>query len=182
VDALVAGSRHWGMQVHFNKGLGGAPPAEVAAASDTAMNPAVLDAFAMAFVIAEGPPAYRDVPGRDADREAEPTAARRDAAAVQRAGEALTALVPKPGSYVSESDFFIRDWAEAFWGSNVPRLTAVKQQYDPDGLFVVHHGVGSDAWDADGFTRLADGGGADDAGAKGAGAEPGAERGARAGP
>ena len=184
VDTLVAGSRHWGIQVHFNKGLGGAPPAEIAAARDTAMNPAVLDAFAMAFVIAEGPPAYPDMPGPEADREAELTTARRNAAAVQRAGEALTALVPKPGSYVSESDFFIRDWAEAFWGSNVPRLTAVKQQYDPDGLFVVHHGVGSEAWDADGFTRVADGGGPPDSGGPtDGGAEPGgAERGAGAGP
>ena len=34
-------------------------------------------------------------------------------------------------------------------------LQAVKRQYDPDGLFVVHHGVGSEVWSADGFTRLA---------------------------
>ena len=33
--------------------------------------------------------------------------------------------------------------------------TAVKRQYDPSGLFFVHHGVGSEAWSADGFTRLA---------------------------
>jgi len=25
---------------------------------------------------------------------------------------------------------------------------------DPDGLFFVHHGVGSEDWSADGFTRL----------------------------
>jgi len=29
----------------------------------------------------------------------------------------------------------------------------VKQRYDPDGVFTVHHGVGSEAWSADGFTR-----------------------------
>ncbi len=36
-----------------------------------------------------------------------------------------------------------------------PKLAAVKKKYDPDGLFFVHHGVGSEEWSADGFTRLA---------------------------
>jgi hypothetical protein len=31
----------------------------------------------------------------------------------------------------------------------------VKKKYDPSGLFIVHHGVGSEEWSADGFTRLA---------------------------
>jgi hypothetical protein len=30
----------------------------------------------------------------------------------------------------------------------------VKAKYDPTGLFFVHHGVGSEEWSADGFTRL----------------------------
>jgi len=64
-------------------------------------------------------------------------------------------LVPDVGSYVSESNFFEADWARAYWGPNYPRLLAVKDRYDPDGLFVVHHGVGSERWSADGFTRLA---------------------------
>ena len=34
-----------------------------------------------------------------------------------------------------------------------PRLSALKEKYDPEGLFFVHHGVGSEAWSADGFTR-----------------------------
>jgi hypothetical protein len=29
----------------------------------------------------------------------------------------------------------------------------VKQAVDPDGLFFVHHGVGSEQWSADGFAR-----------------------------
>ena len=53
-------------------------------------------------------------------------------------------------SYVSESDFFLADWARAFWGPNYPRLLAVKDKYDPDGLFFVHHGVGSERWSPDG--------------------------------
>ena len=31
----------------------------------------------------------------------------------------------------------------------------MKRKYDPEGLFFVHHGVGSDEWSADGFERLA---------------------------
>ncbi|WP_158938671.1 BBE domain-containing protein [Burkholderia sp. S171] len=34
---------------------------------------------------------------------------------------------------------------------NCSRLPAVKDQYDPDGLFFVHHGVGSERWSADGY-------------------------------
>jgi hypothetical protein len=56
---------------------------------------------------------------------------------------------------VSESDYFLKDWQQAFWGSNHERLSAAKQRYDPDGLFTVHHGVGSEAWSHDGFTRIA---------------------------
>lgn len=43
--------------------------------------------------------------------------------------------------------------AASFWGPNYSRLLAAKRQYDPDGLFFVHHGVGSEDWSADGFTR-----------------------------
>jgi FAD/FMN-containing dehydrogenase len=41
-----------------------------------------------------------------------------------------------------------------YWGRNYSRLAAIKQRYDPGGLFFVHHGIGSDQWSADGFTRL----------------------------
>ena len=66
----------------------------------------------------------------------------------------LRKLVPNHGSYVSESNYFEPDWRGAFWGANYARLRQVKDKYDPDGLFFVHHGVGSEDWSPDGFTRL----------------------------
>jgi FAD/FMN-containing dehydrogenase len=151
VDALFAGSRHWGISLHFNKGLAGAPAEELAAARDTAMNPVVLDAFALAIIAGNSPAVFPGIPGHEPDE----AAARRNAAAINRAMDELSKVVPRPGSYVAESDFFEREWREAFWGANYPRLAAVKRRYDPAGLFVVHHGVGSEEWSADGFVRQA---------------------------
>ena len=151
VDALFAASRHWQVELHFNKGLAGAPAEERAAARDTATNPAALDAFALAIIGGSSGPAFPGIPGH----EPNVAAARRDAAAINRAMEELLKDVPQPGSYVSESDYFERDWQHSFWGTNYPRLAAAKKRYDPDGLFVVHHGVGSEEWSPDGFTRAA---------------------------
>lgn len=150
-DALFAASRHWGVSLHLNKGLAGAPAEVVAGARDTAMNPAVLDAFALAISGAEEQPAYPGIAGH------EPNAvlARQHASAIARAMDALRTLVPDAASYVAESDFFAPNWQAAFWGSNYPRLLGVKTRYDPDGLFFAHHGVGSERWSADGFTPAA---------------------------
>src|SRR5207237_5747253 len=52
-DALFAATRHRGFALHFNKGLAGASPQVLAAARDTAMNPAVVDAFALVISGAE---------------------------------------------------------------------------------------------------------------------------------
>ena len=151
VDALVAAAGHHRVSLHFNKGLAGASPEAVAAARDTATNPAMLDAFALAIAGAAGPPAYPGIAGHEPDD----AAARADASVVRSAMHALLALIPDAGSYLSESDFFDVRWRESFWGPNYPRLLAVKRAYDPDGLFFVHHGVGSEDWSADGFTRTA---------------------------
>jgi FAD/FMN-containing dehydrogenase len=151
VNALFASSRHWDVELHFNKGLAGAPADTVAAARDTAMNPAVLDAFALAIIASGEGHAYPGLRGHEPDL----TAARKEADAVAKSMDELRKVVPNAGSYVSESNFFDRSWQQSFWGSNYPRLQAVKAQYDPEGLFFVHHGVGSEYWNDDGFSRLA---------------------------
>ena len=150
VDALFAVTRDGGLSLHFNKGLAGAEPHAIAAARDTATNPQVLDAFALAITGNSGPPAFPGVPGHEPDF----AAARKDATACEKAMQALHRAAPGAGSYVSESDFFLENWQRAFWGSNYPRLLAVKKHHDPDGLFTVHHGVGSEEWSADGFARV----------------------------
>ena len=150
-DAVFAGSRFWKVSLHFNKGLAGAPPEAVKEARDTPMNPAVTSAFALAIIAGGGPPAYPGMPGPGPDL----AQARRDAAAIARCIGVLRKLVPGAGSYVSEAGFFDPDWRRGYWGRNYARLLAVKRKYDPDGLFFVHHGVGSEFWSADGFTRIA---------------------------
>lgn len=148
-EMLFAASRHRSVSLHTNKGLAGAAPTAIEQARDTAINPAVLDAFALLISAAEGPPAYPGVAGHEPDA----TKARRNAEAIGEAMDEVRRVVPRPGSYVAESNFFEEHWQEAFWGANYPRLLAVKDRYDADGLFISHHGVGSERWSADGFTR-----------------------------
>lgn len=150
VNALFDSSRSWGVSLHFNKGLAGAPREAVEAARDTATNPAVLDSFALAILGSNGPAAYTGLPGAVPDIRA----ADHDDAAIRSSVAALRAIAPQGGSYVSESDFFEKDWRHSFWGDNYTRLLAVKRKYDPTELFFVHHGVGSEYWSADGITRV----------------------------
>jgi FAD/FMN-containing dehydrogenase len=147
VDALFAASRRWEVQLHINKGLAGAPLEAIAAARDTATNPAVLDSFALAIIANGGVP---PLPGQPFDA----AVAHRDARAVNDATNELRKIAPALGSYVSESNYFNDAWQQAFWGTNYGKLRAVKAKYDPEGLFFVRHGVGSEAWSADGFVRL----------------------------
>jgi hypothetical protein len=149
-EALFAATRHWPVALHFNKGLAGAAPEVIAAARDTAMNPAVTDAFALAIIAHGGPPAFPGMPGNGPDLDL----ARRNAAAVRRAIGVLRDVVPDAGSYVSEAAFADSDWRRRSFGPNYARLLAVKRKYDPDGLFTTHHGVGSEEWSVDGFTPV----------------------------
>lgn len=149
-DALFAASRHKEVQLHINKGLAGAPPDALEVTRQTATNPAVLDAFALALIADGERPSYPGLERPAMDL----IAARKDARDIDLAAAELAKIVANPGSYVSESNYFNRSWQLAYWGGNYPRLRRIKSQYDPSGLFFVHHAVGSEDWSADGFTRL----------------------------
>ena len=148
VDALLAASRQWQMSLHFNKGLFGAAGAVLDAARDTAMNPDVVDAFALAIIATGEGSLYTN-------NHPDLAKARANAGRIHAAMSALRAAAPNTGAYVNECDYFQPDWQKAFWGDNYARLARIKRRYDPTGLFTVHHGVGSEAWSEDGFTRTA---------------------------
>src|SRR5262249_37861530 len=127
VEALIAASRSMSVGIHFNKGLAGALQEVIADAANTAMNGDALDGFALVIIATGGPPPYLRIPGHLYDDRQ----ARANAAAVAQAAAAIRAIAPNGGSYVSESDYFNRNWRDAFWGSNYPRLARAKRRYDP---------------------------------------------------
>lgn len=149
-EALFDASRLKGFELQFNKGLAGAPPEAAERARQTATNPAVLDAFAFAIIADGAPPAYPGLPHSALNVDA----ARAGSRKVDQATAELRKVAPNGASYVSESNYFNRSWQAAFWGKNYARLRAIKDKYDPEGLFFVHHGVGSEDWSVDGFTRI----------------------------
>jgi FAD/FMN-containing dehydrogenase len=150
-DALFAAGRHWPVELHLQKGLAGGSEEAVSATRDTAMNPDVLGAFALAIIAGEDAPVFPGLPGHQPDLQVD----RRHARAIGKSMSELKSLAPGAGAYFAESDFFEPQWQTSYWGPNYPRLLSIKRKYDPAGLFFVHHGVGSEDWSPDGFTRLA---------------------------
>ncbi|MFZ0213832.1 MAG: FAD-binding oxidoreductase [Candidatus Acidiferrales bacterium] len=148
-NALFAGSRCQEIELHFNKGIAGGPREAIERTTDTAMNPAVVSAFALA-IVGDAGGGYPGVRGHEPDV----AAGRKSRERIHQCVNELRAITPNGGAYVSESNFFQEDWQQAYWGSNHARLAAVKKKYDPAGLFFVHNGVGSEEWSADGFTKL----------------------------
>jgi len=139
VSALVQGSQFGTIELHCNKGLAGGSADAMAWTADTAMNPAVLDAFALAIVSECQQYVYPGIPGHEPDL----AQGQQHAALVTAAMAPLTALREQPASYLNETDYFESDWQTAFWGDRYARLLQIKQRYDPRGLFNVHHGVGT---------------------------------------
>jgi hypothetical protein len=130
VDALFAASRRKLLRVFFNKGLACAPLEVLEDTRQTAMNPAVVEAFAL-VIIADGQGlAYPGLTRSMLDL----TSARKDAQNIDLAAAELRKIAPNAGSYVSESNYFNRSWQQDFWGSNYSRLRAIKTKYDSDGL------------------------------------------------
>ncbi|HZX26200.1 MAG TPA: FAD-binding protein, partial [Telluria sp.] len=121
-EALFRASRHWRVGLHFNKGLAGAPAAEISAARDTATNPAACDAFALAIIAGGEGPRFPGMP----DAHVDAPAAREHARRIGLAMAELQRVAPGAGSYVSESDYFLANWQQAFWGENYARLARIK--------------------------------------------------------
>ncbi|MGH6991955.1 MAG: FAD-binding protein [Caulobacteraceae bacterium] len=137
VSAIAAASQFYGFALHFNKGLAGASGEVREAALSCATNPQVASAFALAIIADAGPPLYFGVQPNLVE-------ARARAKLVHSAMAALLLAAPGAGSYLNETDYFQADWRRAFWGENYPRLLRVKHRVDPERLFEVHHGVGSE--------------------------------------
>jgi hypothetical protein len=119
VDAWFEASRHWSTTFHFNKGLAGASAEAIAASRNTAMNPQVLDAFALAIIAMDGPPAYGGLPA------AQLADARRNLSRIRTAMTALRQAAPDAGSYLSECDYTLDDWRTACWGPHWVRTGSV---------------------------------------------------------
>jgi hypothetical protein len=58
------------------------------------------------------------------------------------------------GAYLNEADADEPNFQQTFWGSNYPRLRAIKAERDPSDLFIVRKGVGSENWDDSGLCRV----------------------------
>ena len=130
-DVLFAASRHWTVGLHCNKGLAGGPADAIAATRDTAMNPAVLDAFALAICGASSAMKFPDIRGHTPDL----AVARRQAIRVNWAMIEILRVVPSRGAYVSEANYFQEDWRQSYWGSNYEQLAEVKKSTIPTGTF-----------------------------------------------
>ena len=58
------------------------------------------------------------------------------------------------GAYSNEADVREPNFQQTFFGTNYAKLKSIKQTYDPEGLFIVGAGVGSEDWDEDGLCRV----------------------------
>ncbi|KAF9926674.1 hypothetical protein FBU30_003787 [Linnemannia zychae] len=69
--------------------------------------------------------------------------------AMTKAIDPLRAITPRMGAYQNEADPNEPDFQTNFFGSTYPRLKAIKNKYDPHGLFVCRRCVGSEDWATD---------------------------------
>ena len=45
------------------------------------------------------------------------------------------------GTYVNYPDLKLDNWAESYWGQNLPRLKQIKAKWDPDNIFDHAHSI-----------------------------------------
>ena len=150
VQALFDASRLSPLELHFNKGLAGASKAVIEAAKKTPLNPVMIDAFALLITSKGEGKVYKNI------KEHEPNLVRaqKSAKRVQKAMAVMRTLIPSGGTYNPQADFFGKNWQQRAWGPHYKRLLFLKKRYDPVGLFVGRHYVGSEFWSDDGFTKI----------------------------
>ncbi|KAJ6486820.1 FAD-binding domain-containing protein [Mycena sanguinolenta] len=61
---------------------------------------------------------------------------------------------PDAGAYSNEADVNEPRFQTTFFGPNYAKLSAIKAKYDPDDLFIVGAGVGSERWDEWGLCQV----------------------------
>ncbi|KAF7377498.1 FAD-binding domain-containing protein [Mycena sanguinolenta] len=61
---------------------------------------------------------------------------------------------PNAGAYSNEADVLEPNFQTTFFGPNYGKLSAIKSKYDPNDLFIVGAGVGSERWDEWGLCRV----------------------------
>ena len=120
-DALFAASRHWTVELHFNKGLAGAPTDAIVRSRDTATNPAVLDAFALAIIANGAVPGLSSLPYFREEAHAH-------ARAVDAAVAELRRIAPEAGSYVSEKQLLQRPLAAGVLGRELSEVVGGKEE------------------------------------------------------
>lgn len=57
-------------------------------------------------------------------------------------------------SYSNEADYLEPNFQNTFFGPKYFRLNQIKKRYDPEDLFIVRAGVGSERWDQDGLCMV----------------------------
>jgi len=61
--------------------------------------------------------------------------------------EYLEPVSPDSGTYLNEATLYKKDFKKLFFGSHYNPLENIKAKYDPNDLFLVAEGVGSEKWD-----------------------------------
>ena len=139
-DAIFNATRTSLVLLQTNKALSGEHPEAATRDRETSLNPAVFDNAAFVTMGDWVQYKYVGVAGHEPDM----AIAQSQFDGVNKAMDFVTAATPGGASYSNEGNYFEPNWQSEFWGSNYPRLLRIKNKYDPQTVFWVHHGVGSE--------------------------------------
>jgi FAD/FMN-containing dehydrogenase len=139
--ALIETSAKGLIEIVTYKGMAGADAATAARNATLSTNPAALASPALVLFARVQPGVYPGIPGHSPDKQKSAQSSTEARAAI----DVFRELMPETGAYFNESSYHEPNPNQAFWGSNYERLLEVKKRYDPNNLFKVHLGVGSDS-------------------------------------